>query len=108
LYGVISFLVTQRTQEIGIRMAIGATADDVLRLVMSGALRWTLVGIVLGLAVATAVTRMLGSLLFGVQANDPWSLSAAVAILLLAASAAAWIPARRATRIDPLSALRHE
>jgi len=108
LYGVISFLVTQRTGEIGIRMALGATPADVRGLVLRHAAAWTAGGAVVGIAGSLAVARLLDRLLFHVSSKDPWTLAAACAILFAIALAAAWIPSRRASRVDPMQALRGE
>jgi ABC-type antimicrobial peptide transport system permease subunit len=103
---VIAYSVGQRTQEIGIRMAVGAQRGDVLRLILKGGLQLIALGVVFGLLGALALTRLLQSLLFGVTAHDPL-IFAAIAILLVAVGAIACLfPALRATRIDPMSALR--
>ncbi|HWA86788.1 MAG TPA: ABC transporter permease [Opitutus sp.] len=108
LYGVIAYSVTQRTQEIGIRMAIGAQRRDVLGLVLSAGLKLVALGIVLGLAGAWALTRLLQNLLFGVTAHDPWTFLANAILLFVVALVACLHPALRATRVDPLTALRAE
>lgn len=108
IYGVIAFLVGQRTREVGVRMALGATPTAVTRMFLSHAAGWTLAGIVVGLAGALAVTELLSGMLFQVNARDPWSLAAAPALLLAVALTAAWLPARRAARIDPVRTLREE
>ena len=108
IYGVIAFLVGQRTREVGVRMALGATPVAVMRLFLTHAAGWTLAGIAVGLAGAMAVTRLLSSMLFQVTARDPLSLAAAPAVLLAVALLAAWLPARRAVRIDPVRTLREE
>jgi putative ABC transport system permease protein len=106
--GVVSYGVSQRTQEIGIRMTFGASARDVLAMIVSGSMRWVLVGVVVGVAGALAATRLLTDLLFGVKAWDPWVLVGVAALLAGVAFVASWWPARRATRVDPMVALRYE
>jgi predicted permease len=108
MYGVVGFLVTQQTREIGVRMALGATPQGILRLVLSSVARWTISGAVLGLLGAWLGTRLLESLLFQVRAHDPLLLALALIILLAVAFLAAWLPARRAMRVDPMVALRYE
>jgi ABC-type antimicrobial peptide transport system permease subunit len=106
LYGVISFLVTQRTQEIGVRMALGADRGDVLRMVMAQSLRLVVCGVVVGLAAALALSRVLASLLFGVGPRDPVTFALVALLLLMIALLATLIPARSASRVDPMVALR--
>lgn len=108
LYGVMAFLVGQRTQEIGVRMALGATPGAITKLVLARAAAWTLAGVLLGLAGALFAARALQALLFQVPARDPWTLAVVVPALWLIALAAAWIPSLRAARVDPMTALRHE
>ena len=108
LYGVIAFLAAQRTQEIGVRMALGADRGDILRLVAWEGLRLIAVGGVVGIAVSLAVTQLLKSLLFGIGPRDPAALLTAIAALALTAMAATLIPARRAMRVEPVEALRCE
>jgi putative ABC transport system permease protein len=107
-YGVIAYSVNQRTQEIGIRMALGASRQDVLRMVVGGGLRLAIAGVLIGVVLSLAAGRFISTLLFGVRASDPLTFSAVAAALLATAVFAAWIPARRATRVDPMVALRYE
>ena len=104
--GVVAYVVAQRTHEIGLRMALGAEGRDVVQLMIRGALIPVVAGMLLGAALMVPFTRALQSFLFGVTPSDPWAFLAASAALLLAAVLAAYIPARRASRIDPLIALR--
>jgi ABC-type antimicrobial peptide transport system permease subunit len=108
VYGVLSYSVNQQRQEIGIRRALGAQGADVLRLVATQGLRLALVGLAVGLALSFAFTRALSSLLYNVSATDPWTFVGVTAILLLVALLACFIPARRATHVDPLVALRYD
>jgi putative ABC transport system permease protein len=106
LYGVMAYSVAQRTQEIGIRMALGAQRRDVVGLVVGQALRLTLIGSGIGLAAAFALTRGMATILFGVSSTDPPTYAIVAAILALSSVMAAWVPAYRATRVDPMRALR--
>ena len=108
IYGVMAFAVTQRTQETGIRMALGARALDVLKLVVKHGMKLALLGLVIGLAGSWALTRFLEKMLVGVQPTDLLTFSVVSAFLLVAAFLACYIPARRATKVDPLEALRYE
>jgi putative ABC transport system permease protein len=108
IYGVIAYSVAQRTHEIGIRMALGAHRSDVLRMVVGQGAMLAAIGIALGLAGALALTRFLASLLFAMSPTDPLTFGAVSLGLIGVALAASYIPARRATRIDPLAALRYE
>jgi hypothetical protein len=108
LYGVLVRSVTLRTKEIGLRLALGARPGDALGLVIRQALRLVLFGIGIGLLVALGVTRLLRSLLFGVRPDSPLMLAAAAALLIVVALFASYIPARRAAKVDPMVALRHE
>jgi ABC-type antimicrobial peptide transport system permease subunit len=108
IYGVISFFVGQRTREIGIRMALGAQRRDVLKMVVKEGLSLTLTGVAIGLIAALGLTRLLGSLLYGVSPTDPLALGSVAVLFALVALAACYIPARRAVRVDPVVALREE
>ena len=108
LYGMLAYSVTRATSEIGIRMALGADRGEVLWLVLRSALGLTGLGIVMGIPLAWAVSRWIASMLFGLGANDPVTILGATLLLLLAATVAAWLPARRATRVDPMVALRYD
>jgi putative ABC transport system permease protein len=106
IYGVVAFGVSQRTREIGIRVALGAEQSAVLRLVVRHGVLLTSTGVALGLVAALAATRVLRALLFDVAPSDPLAFAGVVALLAVAALAASWIPARRAARLDPVAALR--
>jgi len=108
IYGVTSYSVTQRTHEIGIRMALGAERSDVLRMVVRQSLRLAALGTVLGLVAALGVTRVLSSMLFGVQPTDPLTYLTVAAALIGLSLLASYLPARRATKVDPMVALRYE
>jgi predicted permease len=108
LYGLLAYEVARRTREVGIRMALGAQARDVLGLVLRQGLALVIAGTVLGIGLAIGLTRYLKSMLFDVRANDPLTLSAVALLPLVVAAAACFVPARRATEVDPLVALRHE
>ncbi len=108
LYGVLAYSLVRRTNEIGIRMALGAGRGEVVRLILRQTLRLVAAGIALGLAISQAFTRIMASMLFGVKATDAVTIAAATALLLAVALCAAYLPARRAARLDPLVALRHE
>ena len=108
VYGVISYTVSQRTQEIGIRMALGATRQNVVRLVLMQGLVLSVVGAVVGLAISFALSRLIVSLLFSVTPTDLTTFGIATAVLFVASLLASYIPARRATKVDPLIALRYE
>jgi predicted permease len=108
IYGVISYLVGQRTQEIGIRVALGARRWDVLRLVLSHSVKMAVLGLLIGVAASLALTQLMGKMLYGVSATDPFTFVAVAAVLTCVALAASYIPARRAMRVDPIIALRYE
>jgi putative ABC transport system permease protein len=108
IYGTLSYSVEQRSQEIGIRMALGADASDLKKMVMRQGLALAGLGMLIGLAGSLALSRLITTLLYGVYPNDPLSFAAIAVLLTGVAILATWLPARRATQVDPLSALRHE
>jgi len=108
IYGVVSYAASQRTQEIGVRMALGAARADILRLVLGRGLLLVGIGVVVGLVAAAAVSRMVSSLLFGISAVDPVTFVVVPLLLASMALLASYLPAVRATRIDPAAALRGE
>lgn len=108
IYGTVSYWVKQRTPEIGIRMALGADQKNIFRLVITRSMQFIFAGLALGIASSLVATRLIGSLLYGVTANDPATFAAITILLALVAFAACWIPVRRAMRVDPMIALRYE
>jgi ABC-type antimicrobial peptide transport system permease subunit len=108
MYGVMAYSVTRRTNEIGVRMAVGASQKSVLRLVLGQGLLTAVVGVFVGLIVSFAVTRTLGSLLFGISPADPLTFAVVSLLLVAVAMLASYLPARRASKVDPMVALRYE
>jgi putative ABC transport system permease protein len=108
IYGVVAYSVTRRTQEIGIRMSLGAQRGDVLSLILGEGARMAGLGVIIGIAASLGITRLMSSLLFGVSATDPLTFVVVGALLSFAALLASYVPARRAMRVDPIVALRYE
>jgi putative ABC transport system permease protein len=108
IYGVMAYSVTQRTYEIGVRIALGAKPGDVLKLIMKQGMTLTLIGVVLGVIASFALTRVIKNLLFNVSATDALTFVVVSLALILVALLASWIPARRATKVEPTIALRYE
>jgi putative ABC transport system permease protein len=108
IYGLIAYSVAQRTREIGIRMALGAEAEQVRKMVVFQGMRLAVIGVAVGLVAAFALTRLMASFLFGVQARDPVVFVAMPVLLTVVSIVAVWLPARRASTVNPLIALRYE
>jgi putative ABC transport system permease protein len=108
LFGVMSYSVARRTNEVGIRMALGAAGQDVLRLVMREAMTLVAAGVAIGVAGAIAASRLVSTLLFGLAPTDPMTMAAAMTVMALVSALAGYVPARRASRVDPMVALRYE
>jgi putative ABC transport system permease protein len=108
IYGVLSYMVGQRSKEIGVRMALGAQKFDVMRMVLKDGARMTLAGILIGLVGALALTRLMGTMLYGVRPTDPLTFVSVAAVLGAIAMLACYLPARRAMKVDPMEALRHQ
>jgi ABC-type antimicrobial peptide transport system permease subunit len=108
IYGVISYIASQRTHEIGVRMALGAGRRSVLRMMLVQAGKMAVIGVAIGLVAALGLTRVMSSMLFGVSAHDPLTFVGVALLLTLVAMAACYLPAWRATRVDPMVALRYE
>jgi ABC-type antimicrobial peptide transport system permease subunit len=108
IYGVLSYMVGQRSKEIGVRMALGAQKFDVLRMVLKDGARMTLIGVILGFVGALALTRLMRTMLYGVRPTDPLTFISVAALLCIIAMLACYVPARRAMKVDPMEALRHQ
>ncbi len=108
LYGVMAYSASQRTHEIGIRMALGAQRRDVVGLVLRETMILVIIGVIIGLSAALGATRLIASLLYGLKSNDPLTIALASLLLLMVAALAGYLPARKAARVDPMVALRHE
>jgi putative ABC transport system permease protein len=108
IFALMAYSVAQRTHELGVRMALGAQRNDVLKLVVGYAVKLALVGLAIGVPLSLAMTQALGSFLFGIVGTDAWVLIGFTVLLAGVAALAAYVPARRATRVDPMVALRHE
>jgi ABC-type antimicrobial peptide transport system permease subunit len=108
LYGVMSYAVARRTSEIGIRMAMGARSRDIIRMVMSETMILVLIGTFIGLGAALAVTRLIASVFFGLTPSDPVTITVAILMMTAVAALAGYLPARRASKVDPLVALKYE
>ncbi|PYT32975.1 MAG: permease, partial [Acidobacteria bacterium] len=108
LYGVMAYAVARRTSEIGIRMALGAEHRSILRMVMLETLLLVIIGAAIGISAALASTRLVSSMLFGLEPTDPMTLATATGVMLAVAACAGYLPARRASRVDPTAALRYE
>jgi putative ABC transport system permease protein len=106
--GVVSHSVTQRTHELGVRIALGAQTRDILTLVLRGSLRWTILGVVMGVVGSLFAAQLLAKLLYDVKPNDPGVLAIVASVIVAVALCASYAPARRATRVDPMIALRNE
>jgi ABC-type antimicrobial peptide transport system permease subunit len=108
IYGVLAYTVAQQTREIGVRIALGASRSDVLSLVLGRGLRLVAIGAAIGIAASYALTRLMSALLYDIKPTDPVTFAGVTLLLFVVALAACWIPAHRATRVDPMVALRYE